>query len=103
MIIAFDVATMKTMNDHIITRPQPAPVRLLLKPKEAALALSICERTLATIVQRGEIPIIRVPDRGLQARAIRYAVDDLRAWIEKQKAAAEAEKDINPQAPTITR
>lgn len=50
--------------------------RLLLRPKEAARALGISERTL----WGSDIPRIRVGKRG-----IRYSVEDLRRWIEAQR------------------
>jgi hypothetical protein len=65
-------------------------VRLLLTSREAAVALSVSERTLWTLTQpRGPIPAIRLGGRGATARALRYSVDDLRAWIAQQKATAE--------------
>ena len=50
---------------------------LLLTPKEAAKTLSICERTLYGLTKRGELPAVRI------GRAVRYSVDDLKAWIKK--------------------
>lgn len=50
---------------------------LLVSPREAARLLSICERTLYTLTLAGEIPVIR------RGRLVRYALDDLRAWIKK--------------------
>jgi excisionase family DNA binding protein len=55
-----------------------APIRLLLSPREAAQALSICEKTLYTITKDGEIPVIRM------GRSVRYPVDGLKEWIDKQ-------------------
>lgn len=54
------------------------PERLLLSPREAAKALSICERTLYGMTKRGEIPVIRI------GRAVRYSLEDLHEWIKKQ-------------------
>ena len=53
-------------------------LRLLLSPREAAKALSVCEKTLWTLSQKGEVPVIRI------GRAVRYPVDGLREWIQKQ-------------------
>jgi len=53
---------------------------LLLKPNETAAALAISPRLLWTITQQGELPCVRI------GRAVRYDPDDLRAWIERQKA-----------------
>ena len=52
---------------------------LLLKPRDAARTLALSERTLFAIAKRGEIPVIRC------GRAVRYSIDDLRAWVERQK------------------
>jgi hypothetical protein len=51
--------------------------RLLLRPKEAARMLAVSERTL----WGSGIPRIRVGKRG-----IRYALDDLRRWVESRRA-----------------
>ena len=61
--------------------------RMLLKTREAAEALGMSERTLWELTARGEIPILRIPGRGKEARSIRYDVADLRAWIDRQKVA----------------
>lgn len=53
-------------------------LRLLLSVREAATAMGICEKTLWTLTQQGEIPVIRI------GRAVRYPVDGLREWIQKQ-------------------
>lgn len=70
-----------------LTRPTNE-VRLLLKPDEAASALAISPRTLHELTSRGELVPIRLPGRG-KARALRYAVADLIAWIDAQKKKAE--------------
>jgi len=51
--------------------------RLLLRPREAAQALGISERTL----WGSGIPRIRVGKRG-----IRYSIDDLKRWIDSQRS-----------------
>jgi hypothetical protein len=57
----------------------PAP-SLLLKPRVAAAALSVSERTLWAMTQpRGPIPAVRL------GRAVRYAVRDLEAFIDRAK------------------
>jgi len=48
---------------------------LLVSPREAAKLLSVCEKTLWTLTQRGDIPCLRI------GRAVRYSMEDLRAWI----------------------
>ena len=62
------------------TRQQDqGPVRLLLTVREAAKALSVCEKTLWTMTNEGQIPAIPVGKRG-----VRYSLDDLKAWISQQ-------------------
>jgi excisionase family DNA binding protein len=60
---------------------------LLLKPREAAKALSISERTLWELTDHGKIPHVRI------GRAVRYDPRDLQAWID-------AQKDRPPLTPT---
>lgn len=55
--------------------------RLLLAPRDAAKALSVSTRTLWTFTQAGEIPVIRI------GRSVRYDPHDLKAWIDRVKAA----------------
>ena len=50
---------------------------LLLTPREAAKALSVCERTLFGLTKAGELPVVRI------GRAVRYSLDDLKAWIKE--------------------
>ena len=65
--------------------------RLLLTAREAAQALAISQRTLWELTQRGELPALRLPGRGIAARALRYDLRDLLAWIDRtKKAQAEA-------------
>jgi len=52
---------------------------LLLKPREAARALSICERTLWQLTNDGKIPSVRF------GRNVRYDPHDLKRWIAAQK------------------
>jgi excisionase family DNA binding protein len=60
-------------------------LKLLLTAREAAGALSVSERTLWELTASGELPVLRLPGRG-KARALRYDVADLRAWIDRLKA-----------------
>lgn len=50
-------------------------VRLLLSPREAVKALSICERTLYSLTKARAIPCIRL------RRCVRYSLRDLEQWI----------------------
>jgi excisionase family DNA binding protein len=62
----------------------PATGILLLTARQAAAALSVSERTLWTLTQRGDLPAVRI------GRSVRYDPGDLRAWIERQKQASAA-------------
>jgi excisionase family DNA binding protein len=53
---------------------------LLLREADAAKLLSICPRTLWGLRQSGEIPCVRI------GRAVRYADEDLRAWIDRNRS-----------------
>jgi hypothetical protein len=77
------------------TGKQAAFEPLLLTARQAAAALSVCERTLWELTDRGEIPVLRLPGRG-KARALRYDVEDLRAWINRLKAAPTAGNSLTP-------
>jgi excisionase family DNA binding protein len=69
------------MHDPPANGPQPAPLpRLLLSAREAAEALHISARTLWQRTRDGEIPAVRI------GRSVRYLAEDLRAWIERQRA-----------------
>lgn len=68
------------MNNDV---PLPTPLaivpRLLLRPREAAEALSISERSLWALTNAGEIPAVRIN------RSVRYDPLDLQRWIESKK------------------
>jgi excisionase family DNA binding protein len=53
--------------------------KLLWTRREAAVALSISERTLWTLTDEGEIPCVRI------RRSVRYDPVAIRSWIEEQK------------------
>jgi len=59
-----------------MTRPADNPVRLLLRPQEAANALGVSLRALMGWVSANEIPHVR-----LGARNLRFPVDALRTWV----------------------
>lgn len=70
---------------------------LLLKFRAAAEALSISERMLFGLTQpRGPIPALRLPGRG-NARAIRYDVRDLLAFIDGLKQAASGTEGLGEE------
>lgn len=53
---------------------------MLLSPRATAKVLGICEKTLWTLTQRGEIPAIHI------GRAVRYDISDVKAWIKAKKS-----------------
>lgn len=53
--------------------------RLLLTTREAAETLSISERTLWTLTNSGAVESVRI------GRAVRYSVEDLRNYIERNR------------------
>lgn len=53
----------------------PPPDALLLTPREAARLLSISTRTLWSMSDRGEIPVVRI------GRSVRYYRAALVEWI----------------------
>lgn len=55
------------------------PPALLLKPRDAAKALQISERTLWELTRRGEINRLKINS------SVRYDVKDLQAFIEAKK------------------
>lgn len=75
---------MSADTTFLLTRPTAPAIRLLLTPRQAAEALAISPRTLWELTAHGELTPIRLPGRG-KARALRYAVDDLRDWIARQQ------------------
>ena len=56
-----------------------AKTKLLLKPGDAAEALSISPRKLWAMTNSGEIPCVRF------GKSVRYDPADLREWIDQQK------------------
>ena len=56
------------------------PVKLLLAAREAAEALSVCEKTLWSMTEpRGDLPCVRI------GRRVLYDQRDLLAWIDRRK------------------
>lgn len=70
------------MSAETLSQPVPPAPRLLLTPRETAKAMGICEKTLWTLSNRGELPAVRI------GRSVRYDVADLQAFIDRQKGAA---------------
>lgn len=69
-----ETPTAPTMN-HEAELP-----RLALRPKEAAAALSIGERLLWSMTNRGEIPHIKL------GKCVLYPVVELERWLSEQAA-----------------
>jgi len=53
---------------------------LLVSSRQAARSLSISERSLFSLAERGELHKIHV------GRAVRYSLDDLKNWIAKKSS-----------------
>ena len=67
-----------TENNLIGARKEQSLRPLLLSPRDAAKALSISEKTLFNYTKAGDIPVVRI------GRAVRYSLDDLKAWIARR-------------------
>jgi hypothetical protein len=68
-------------------RPVKEHVRLMLNSKDAARALSISPRLLAHLTKKGEICPIRLGGRGLNAKALRYPIEELQRHVREQQQA----------------
>lgn len=66
---------------------------MLLRPSEAAKRLAICERTLYTLTQTGQIPSVRI------GRLVRYSPNAIQDWIAHSEAGPEGRCDSKPKAP----
>lgn len=62
--------------------PPREPDRLLLTFDEAAKSLACCAKTIANMVKKGDLKVVRL---GPSRRAVRICVDDLREYIEREK------------------
>lgn len=68
--------------ESLLSPAQAPAVRLLVTPREAATALSVCEKTLWSLTKRGELPAVRI------GRMVRYDLADLQRFINGQKGAS---------------
>lgn len=59
-----------------------APQKLLLTSREAAIALSVSERTLWSLKKAGSIRALRL------GRSVRYSLVDLQAFVATQSSTA---------------
>lgn len=65
---------------------------LSLRPKQAAAALGISQRTLQELTKRGEIPSVSI---GTGKRAMRlYPVSELRAWLKEKSGVVSIDGDF---------
>jgi excisionase family DNA binding protein len=58
--------------------------KLLLTVEQAAEVLSLSRRTLWRLTKDGKLPSVRY------GRAVRYWIEDLKKWVEKQREASNA-------------
>lgn len=72
------------MPSNPLSPVEPAPLQVLVDEREAAVALSVAVNTLRNWRCRGEGPRWRK----IGPRCVRYAVADLRAFIEGEGKAA---------------
>jgi excisionase family DNA binding protein len=61
-----------------VDTPTDPPTALALRPRQAAAALGISERTLWAWTKRGEIPHVRL------GRMVLYPVAELRTWLSER-------------------
>jgi excisionase family DNA binding protein len=81
-IVRETMASMHQIHPASGKQSQPAELQpMLLCSRDAAKLLGICERTLWTLTNKGEIPAVRI------GQSCRYAPADLNRWIEKKKHA----------------
>lgn len=74
------------MSNPLLSNPKTDAPCLAMRPREAARALGVSERTLWTWTREGSIPHVR------RGALILYPVDALRRWLDEQvKATATPE------------
>ena len=65
------------MNNSLLPPKAEAPC-LAMRPREAARALGVCERTLWAWTQRGDVPHVR------RGKTILYPTAALARWLDEQ-------------------
>lgn len=81
------------MSDSILhTKPQLAMPCLALRPREAAQAIGVSERTLWALTQSGKVPHAKI------GRIVVYPTDQLRDWLAAQAKATATTKPENGAA-----
>jgi len=73
---------------NLSAKAEPVTPCLALRPREAAAALGVSERTLWDWTQRGEVPHVR------RGKTIMYPVDTLRRWLDEQAKAKPAAPEM---------
>ncbi len=68
-----------------LVKPEPLTPCLALRPREAAAALGVSERTLWDWTRRGAVPHVR------RGKTILYPVTALTRWLDEQATARAAE------------
>ena len=68
------------------TKPDAPVFPLTMRPKEVAKALSLSERKLWEITNRGLIPHFHV------GKAVMYSVNEIHQWIEEQSRPANGQR-----------
>ena len=63
---------------HVESNTHADPLRLALRPREAAKALGIGERLLWSLTNQGVVPHVRL------GRTVLYPTDLLRDWLAQQ-------------------
>ena len=66
-----------------MSRPSPASSQRLFTTKQTLVYLGVCQRTLWTMTNSGEIASVRFGAG--RRKSVRYDVRDLDAWIEAKK------------------
>jgi excisionase family DNA binding protein len=70
-------------SEYITSPPTACAESLALRPRDAARALGISERTLWSLTKQGQVPHLRL------GKSVRYPVHLLRQWMEERAAARE--------------
>jgi excisionase family DNA binding protein len=78
-------------NSLLQTPPKREAPFLALRPREAAKALGVSERTLWTWTDEGQVPFVRI------GKSILYPVDSLRRWLDEQAAKTKTPSDPSQQ------
>ncbi len=68
------------MRDNPLLTPAATPLPpMLVSVRDAAKLLAVCEKSLWSLTNRGELPSVKI------GRSVRYSLADLQAFISKNK------------------